>query len=107
MILVIIAAWLGYKRATANSRNGWLWAFATAGVFLGAQVLVGLGAGIFIAIGVAAWSWPESAFDDNYTVINLAALVFSFLAVWPLLRWLDKPPAAEETLTGPPPPPQF
>lgn len=106
MILVIIAAWLGYKRASANGRNGWLWAFITALVFLGAQVAVGLGIGILITFGVFAWGWSETAFDDYYIVTNFIAVVASFLAAWPLVRWLDKPPATE-SIGGPPPPPQF
>lgn len=106
MILVIIAAWLGYKRAAANGRNGWLWAFVTATVFLGAQVVVGLGIGMLITFGIVAWGWGETAYDDYYIVTNVIALVASFLAAWPLLRWLDKPIAVEDT-AGPPPPPHF
>jgi hypothetical protein len=106
MILVLIAAWLGYKRASTNGRNGWVWAVVTALVFFGAQLVVGLGIGILITVGVTVWGWRESAYDDYYIVTNFIALVASFLAVWPLLRWLEKPVAVEE-VGGPPPPPQF
>jgi MFS family permease len=108
MILVIIAAWLGYKRASANGRNGGLWALVTATAFLGAQILVGVGAGMFIAFGIAAWEWPETTFEDSLILINVVAVIASFLVVWPILRWLDKPAiTADETFTEPPPPPQF
>ena len=78
MILVIIMAYLGYQKAKANGRNGVLWAFVMIGIFVGAQVLVGLGFAVFIAVGMAVWGWPENTFDSYVWPINIVATVASF-----------------------------
>ncbi|MBX3298791.1 MAG: hypothetical protein KF736_04925 [Acidobacteria bacterium] len=55
MILLILAAWFGSKKASASGRNGILWAFISAGVFIGTQLAVGILAGIGIAFGEGAF----------------------------------------------------
>lgn len=50
MLLAIIAAVLAYQKAKASGRNAWLWAFIGVAVYIGAQLLVGLGAGVILAL---------------------------------------------------------
>ncbi|HEX6125025.1 MAG TPA: hypothetical protein VFZ23_06575 [Pyrinomonadaceae bacterium] len=109
MIFAIVAAILAYKKASQNGRNGWLWALAAAGVFIGAQLVVSTGAGFMMGIGVALFGWSESIFDDTLYVgpITVVAVGASILATWLLLRHLDKPIAEPDNSFEPPPPPSF
>jgi len=110
MIFAIITAVLAYRRAKENGRNGLLWALAGAGVFIGAQMLVTFGAGIFVGLGVAFLDWPETIYDDAMFVgpITVVAILVSVLASWLLLRYLDKPINEDPVdLPPPPPPPVF
>ena len=108
MILAIITAYLAYKRAKENGRNGLLWAAVGAGVFIGAQLVVSLGAGVLAGFGIAILGWPESLYEEAIfvgpvTVIGIGA---SILASWILLRYLGKP-IDQEPADLPPPPPTF
>lgn len=107
MILVIIMAILGYQKAKASGRNGILWAVAMTGIFIGTQIVVGLGCGVLIGVGIALWDWPETAFDDYIWPINILATVASFLVWWPVLRYIGRPLVSEMHVNEPPPPPQF
>jgi hypothetical protein len=92
MLFALITAWLAYKRATANGKNGILWGAIGLGTFIGTQLLVGLGIGILLAVGVALLNWPESVFDDYTWPINIIAIGASFFTSWLLLRFLDRQP---------------
>lgn len=78
MLFAIIAAWLAYKKAKETNRNAVLWAFIAVAVFIGTQLLVGVGAGIVIGIGIAAGNWAEDTFDKYSVLINLVAIIASF-----------------------------
>lgn len=106
MILAIITAWLAYKRAKETGRNGWLWALIGALVFIGTQLTVGLGIGVFLGLGIEVMDWPESVLDDYGWAGNLIAIAASCLASWLLLRYLGKRPPID-SFTPPPPPPSF
>ncbi len=95
MIFALITGWLAYKRAVAGGRNGVLWGAIGIGVYIGAQLLVGMGIGIVLGFGVALMEWPESVFDDFALPINIVAIIFAFFASWLLLRFLDKVPGGQ------------
>lgn len=105
MILVIIMASPAYKRAKANGRNGLLWSLIATGVFLGAQIIIGLGTVMLLGFGTLAWGWSETIFEDYIVLINVIGIVASFLACWPVLRYIDKPVSEEPFIAAPPPPP--
>jgi hypothetical protein len=110
MIFAIITAVLAYRRAKENGRRGLLWALAGAGVFIGAQLIVTLGAGFFLGMGVALLGWPETIYEEAVVVgpITVIGIGASILASWLLLRYLDKPVYEEpQNLPPPPPPPTF
>ena len=106
MILLILAIWFGYKKARDTGRNPYVWAATGGGVFIGPQLLVGVGFGLLLAIGQEIWGWDEGVFDKYSAVISIVALVFSLGALWLLFRFLDRRPPVEENV-APPPPPQF
>lgn len=95
MIFALITGWLAYKRASSTGRNGLLWGAIGIGVYIGAQMLVGLALGIVLGFGVGLLDWPESVFDDYALPTNIVAIIFAFFASWLLLRFLDKAPGAK------------
>lgn len=109
MIFAIIAAIVAYRRAKYNGRNGWAWAAAAAGVFIGAQWIVSIGAALILGIGVALFGWDESVLDDTLFIgpVTVVAIGASILATWILLRYLDRPVTDEQSDLPPPPPPTF
>lgn len=106
MILAIVIAWLAYKKASANGRNGVLWALAGAGVFIGTQIFVSFGIGIFLGVGIGFFGWADNIYETYSLLISVVAIVSSFLTSWLLLRYLDKNPEVEN-YTTPPSPPSF
>lgn len=106
MLFIILAIWLGYKRAQANERNPFLWAFISAAVYMGLQLLTNLGNGFLIGLGVELFGWPASTFDDYTVVIIIVSIVVSIAGLLVVLRFLDRAPE-EEVATAPPPPPTF
>ena len=107
MILAIITAVLAYRKAVENGRNGLLWAVAGVGVFIGAQLLVGLAIGVFLGFGVAFMDWPETVFEKYTLPINIVAIAAALLASWLLLKFLGRQPKQEIAYGSPPPPPDF
>ena len=107
MLLAIIIAWLAYKRANENGRNGILWGSIGAGVFIGIQLAVSLGAGVALGFGQAIYDWPDTIYDSFTLPITGIAIVFSFLGSWLLLKYLDRPLNEDTYEQEPPPPPNF
>jgi small-conductance mechanosensitive channel len=106
MLLVILAIWLGYKKARDSGRNPYLWAFISAAVFIGTQVVVGLLIGGVIGFGIAFWGWRETAFNDSAIIITIISIVASIGSLILVLWYLDRLP--DDGVTGePPPPPTF
>ncbi len=106
MILFILAAFMAYKKAKSTGRSGILWAFITAGVYIGIQLLLALSIGLFLGIGVELFGWSETIYDDWNLLITAVCIIGSFGGVWLVFRYLDKLPE-EETFVAPPPPPTF
>ena len=107
MIFAIVAALLAYKKAKDSGRNGILWAFIAVGVFIGTQLLVSIGVGIFLELGVAFLGWSDNVLTDDYTIpITIITFIASFVATWLVLRYLNKIPE-DVTFVSPPPPPNF
>jgi ABC-type glycerol-3-phosphate transport system permease component len=106
MILFILAAFMAYKKARTTGRSGILWALITAGVYIGTQLLFGLGIGLFLGVGVELFGWSETVYDDWNLLITAVCIIAPFGGIWLVFRYLDKLPA-EQTFVSPPPPPTF
>jgi hypothetical protein len=104
MLLIILAIWFGYKKARDTGRNPFLWAAISGGIFIGVQLLVGVGFGILIGMGQALWGWSESAFEKYQLFAAIPAIILSIGALMLVFRFLDKVP--EEPVATEPPPPQ-
>ena len=108
MVFAIVTAWLSYRKANESGRNGILWAWAGAGVFIGTQLAVSLGIGLLLGFGMLALGWPETIIEDYNWPVTIVAIAASFGASWLLLRYLDRPAVEiEENTNTPPPPPTF
>jgi hypothetical protein len=107
MILFILAAYFAYKKAKSTGRSGILWAFITAGVYIGMQLLLGIGIGLFLGIGVEFFGWSETVYEDFNLLISAVCIIASFGGVWLVFRYLDKIPEQESYIAPPPPPPIF
>jgi len=109
MIFAIVAAILAYRRGNENGRNGWLWALAAAGVYIGTNLVVSIGGGVLMGIDVSIFGWNESILDSILFIgpITVVAIGASVFATWLLLRYLDKPTAEPNASSEPPPPPMF
>jgi len=106
MLLAILAVWFGYKKARDTGRNAILWAVICGGAFIGIQLLVGLGIGVVMGIGIAAWGWSPKIFDDYSILISIVSWVPAIVTLLLIFRYLDRVPD-EPVLTQPPPPPTF
>lgn len=111
MILVILAIWFGYRKGRDTGRNPFLWAAICAGAFIGAQLVVGIAGAVVLTIMSQGLDWVDRDLGFAEGVINILAIIASFLALWLVFRYLDKVPAkhdsAAEVDAGPPPPPRF
>jgi len=106
MLLIILAIWFGFKKAKATGRNPYLWAAISAGVFIGAQLAVGFGFGIFSAFAQEIWGWSDQKLATYNSLLVIPALLASGIALFLLFRYLDKVPQVHLD-NGPPPPPNF
>ena len=107
MLLAIVFAYLGYKKASESGRNGILWAFIALAAFIGSQFLVGILLGIGMGIGVALLGWSEGVFESYDILVRIFAIVAGLLAGYLVLKYLDRIPDNGENYTAPPPPPDF
>lgn len=107
MLLAIVFAYLGYKRADANGRSGPLWAVILLVAFIGFQLLAGLMIGVIMGFGVAFFGWSESIFETWQWPINVVCWIVAVAACWLLLKFLDRPLKDEPEYGTPPPPPNF
>ena len=106
MILAILFAWYGYKKASANSRNGILWAVIAGGTFVATQFIVSLLLGILVGTIIVMRGWSDSAYDTYTIPITIVAIIASVLSGFLVLRYLDKVPE-DKSFISPPPPPKF
>jgi hypothetical protein len=104
MLFAIVAAWLAYRKAKESNRNPFLWAGIAVAVFIGTQIVVGLGAGVIIGAGIAAGRWTENTFERFEMLINLIAILASFATTFALLHFIS-PASPAEDYSAPPPPP--
>ncbi len=107
MILAILAIWFGYKKARDTGRNAVLWAVISGAAFIGAQLMAGLGIGVFIALGIELWGWSETVYDDYQFVITIASLVAGIVTILIIFKYLDRVASDPAAVEKPPPPPTF
>ncbi len=106
MLLAILFAYYGYKKANDAGKNGVLWGFIALAVFIGSQLIVGLLLGIGLGIGVAALGWSETIFDDYDILFRIVGVIAGIIGGYAVLKYLDRVPQSE-TYNAPPPPPTF
>ena len=106
MILAILFAWFGYKKASATGRNGILWAVIAGGTFIGTQLIVSLAMGILLGLILGMNGGTDKDIDIYSIPITIVAIVASIISVYLVLRYLDKVPE-DNTYISPPPPPKF
>lgn len=106
MILAILFAYLGYKRANEAGKNGILWALLAGGSFVATQLLVGLGVGVIIGLGIAGLGWSEELLTKYELLVTVIAIIFSIGVAYGVLKLAERNPV-EETMTAPPPPTTF
>lgn len=106
MLLAILFAYYGYKKANESGRNGVLWGFIALAVFIGSQLIAGLALGIGLGIGVAAFGWSESVFEDYDIVFRIVGIIAGIIGGYLVLKYLSRIPQ-DETYNAPPPPPTF
>jgi Cu/Ag efflux pump CusA len=106
MIFFFVAAWLAYKRAKENGRNGIVWALITSVSFIAAQLITGMAIGLAIFAATGFDGTGDEIIDRFAIVINIAGIVVSILVVWLILRYLSKVPE-DGSFTPPPAPPTF
>lgn len=106
MLLAILFAYFGYKKANDAGKNGVLWGFIALAVFIGSQLIVGLLLGIGLGIGVAAFGWSETIFEDYDILFRIVGIIAGIIGGYAVLKYLDRVPQ-NETFNAPPPPPTF
>ncbi len=106
MILAILFAYFGYKKASESGRNGILWAFIALAAFIGSQFLVAILIGFGMGIGIALLGWSESIFESYDILVRILAIVAGILGGYLVLKYLDRIPD-DGTYSAPPPPPDF
>ncbi|MEP6944400.1 MAG: hypothetical protein ABJA02_00665 [Acidobacteriota bacterium] len=106
MLLIILAIWFGYKKARNSGRNPFYWAAIAGGVFLGAQLAVGLGFGVLFGFAQEVWGWTDEKVAGYNSLLGIPAIIASVIALLLVFRYLDKVPATP-VQTEPPPPPDF
>lgn len=103
IIFLIIATIFVYRTAKENGYNAILWSVITLITFLGVQTVVGLAVGIVIGIGMAAWNWSPTLFEDYTFPIGLISLIAGIGSVMLILRHVNTI-RDDEPLVVPPPP---
>lgn len=107
MILAILFAYWGYKKADETGRNKILWAIVMAVTFIGVQLIAGIIIGLVLAAGVGLWGWSENAFETYYWPLNIFGVALSVGVCSGILYLLGRSPAIAMEDSAPPPPPTF
>ncbi|HNU07891.1 MAG TPA: hypothetical protein PKO33_09010 [Pyrinomonadaceae bacterium] len=106
MLLAILAAYFGYKKAKATGRNGFLWAAISVGAFIGMQFLFGIAVGFAVMASSGFQDLDNDPLQGHEAAVGFAAIVPAAVVVWLIFRYLDRMPPDEE-VNGPPEPPTF
>lgn len=106
MILAILFAYFGYKKANESGRNGILWAVIALAAFIGSQLITGLVIGVGIGIGIGFFGWSENILEDYDILFRIIAVIPGILGGYLVLKYLDRIPE-DGSYSVPPPPPNF
>ena len=105
MLLAVLAFYFGYKKGNESGRGGLKWSLISGFTFIGIQLAVAFGAGIFIGLGIELWGWKQNLYDDLTWVITIASILLSVIPLMLIFRYLDRVP--DEPVMIAPPPPTF
>lgn len=106
MILAILFAVLGWRKAEETGRSKVLWAFLMVVFFIGGQLFAGIAIGVFLGFGIEAFGWSESVFDDYYWPISIVSLAFA-IGMCSLVLYLLGRRSGHSPVDDPPPPEMF
>jgi len=107
MILAILFAVLGYRRADETGRNKILWAILMVVIFLASQAVAGLIIGVLVGIGIAAFGWSDNIFNDYYWQIAIVGVAISVGVCSLVLYLLGQSQVTDDVDEAPPAPSEF
>ncbi|MDX6696402.1 MAG: hypothetical protein QOF02_4005 [Blastocatellia bacterium] len=91
------------RLAREHKRSAVAWSLIGIGAWLGAEVLVAFGLGMFYGLGAALWGWPERPSPLFLLLAYAAALAAAIGSLTLTRRLLSR----RKELPSPPPPPTF
>ena len=92
------------RLARERNRSALAWSLIGIGAWIGAELLVGITIGVFYAVGIEFWGWPDNSAPN--AIAYVAGLAAALVSVHIVTRILTSMPR-EKTFASPPPPPQF
>lgn len=104
IILMIGAAWFGYKKAKLARRNPYLWGAIAFVTFFVPQFIFSVTAALIFSIGVERRWWDAALDEQKTSFIGICSLVVGFIGLLLVYRHLDKIPVEKAEIQLPPPP---
>ncbi len=89
------------RLARERNQSAWKWSLIAIAAWIGAEVVVAFGLGIFYEVGIIFWGWPENEPAIFTLILYVAALAAALGSVTFVRRIL-----LNQREFPPPPPPQ-
>jgi hypothetical protein len=103
-VIIAVATWQIYKAAKDTGRNAALWAVITAVGSLVFQLTLGIGFGLFYALGIAIWQWPEEGLETYSWPAGIVISVLNVVGIWLIHRHVSAVKEDDDVMPPPPPP---
>ena len=107
--MLVLVVWgfyvfLAYRKAKETGRSPIKWAAIAGATFIGTQIWIAVGIGLFVGFGEEVWSLPNSFIKTYSLQITVFSLIACAFTNWLVLRPLNK---AQNKPSAEPPPPIF
>lgn len=89
------------RLARERNRSAWKWSLIGIAAWIGAELVVAVGLGIFYGVGMALWGWPEKE-PAIFTLLLYVAALCAAIGSVTLVRHI----LSNQKEFPPPPPPQ-